>query len=74
MFSGPLAGVVLGVLFRLRLMPFLRADTIRSGGKEVPTVDFANMMSRIFFIFAIAGLALAIVYLIVERKKHARER
>jgi len=48
MFFGPLAGVVLGVLFRLRLMPFLRADTIRSGGKEVPTVDFANMMSRIF--------------------------
>ena len=73
MFLGPVAAVILGVLFRLRLLPFLNGDTIVSGGKEVPTADFANFMSRIFFIFAFAALVFAIIYLMIGRRKAARE-
>lgn len=73
MFLGPIAAVILGVLFRFRVLPFLKSDTILSGGKQMPTVDFANFMSRIFFIFAAASFVLAVVWLIIQRRKRTDE-
>jgi hypothetical protein len=73
MFLGPVAAVVLGVLFKFRLLPFLRSDTILSGGRQIPTADFAGFMSRAFFIFAAASLVLAVTYVLVRRRKQTPE-
>ena len=41
--------VVLGTLIRFRVLPFLRPDTILSGGKQVPTGQFAHLGSNFFY-------------------------
>jgi hypothetical protein len=43
-FLAALAGAVLGTLVRYRALPFLWADTILSGGKLVPTAQWAAFM------------------------------
>ena len=71
MFLGPIGGVILGVLFRFRVLPFLKSDTILSGGREVPTLDFANFVSCMFFVFAAASFALAVAWSTIQRRKRS---
>jgi len=73
LFLGPVAAVVLGVLFKFRLLPFLRSDTILSGGRQIPTADFAGFMARTFFIFAAASLILAVACVLARRRKQTPE-
>jgi hypothetical protein len=68
-FLGPIAALILGVLFRFRVFPFLKSDTILSGGRQVATAEFAAFMSGIFFIFAAASLVVAVVYFFIRRRK-----
>jgi hypothetical protein len=51
--------IAMGTLFRLRLLPFLRPDTILSGGKQVSTEQFAHLISNLFYVGAAAIGALA---------------
>ena len=73
MFLGPIAGLLLGVAFKFRLLPFLSSDTILSGGQQVPTATFANFMARIFFIFAVVSFAVAVIYLLIQRRRQTSE-
>jgi hypothetical protein len=56
--------VVMGTLFRLRLLPFLRPDTILSGGKHASTEQFAHLISDLFYVAGAATIALAVATLI----------
>ena len=53
--------IILGFLFRFRVLPFLQADTILSGGKQVPTEQFAHFASTFFWIGAAVVITLGIV-------------
>ncbi len=53
--------IILGFLFRFRILPFLQADTILSGGKQVPTEQFAHFVSIFFWGAAALVIALGIV-------------
>lgn len=62
-FLGSLWAIILGTLFRFRVLPFLHADTILSGGKQVPTKQFAHFGSNffycgavVFFVFSLVGV------------------
>jgi hypothetical protein len=66
----------MGTLFRLRLLPFLRPNTILSGGKQVPTEQFTDLMSKGFYIAGattlVLALAAAVSLLRSRRKKPSR--
>ena len=49
----------MGTVFRLRLLPFLRPDTILSGGRLVSTEQFAHVVSNLFYVAAAATVVLA---------------
>jgi hypothetical protein len=64
----------MGTIFRLRLLPFLRPDTILSGGKLVSTEQFAHLISNLFYVAAVATIVLAAVTLISllwAKRRHA---
>ena len=72
MLLGGIGAFFLGTLFKLRLLPFLKADTIMSGGKEMPTAEFAAFGARWFFIFGSVCVTGALLWLVVRlRKKKA---
>lgn len=54
----------MGTIFRMRLLPFLRPDTILSGGKLVSTEQFAHLISNLFYVSAVAMVLLAAATLI----------
>ncbi|PYK40755.1 MAG: hypothetical protein DME60_06920 [Verrucomicrobia bacterium] len=54
----------MGTLFRLRLLPFLRPDTVLSVGRQVSTEQFAHFISKGFYIAGAATVALAAATLI----------
>ena len=54
----------MGTIFRLRLLPFLRPDTILSGGKLVSTEQLAHVISNLFYVVAAATVVLAAANLI----------
>jgi len=54
----------MGTLFRLRLLPFLRPDTILSGGKLVSTEQLAHLISNLFYVAAVTTVVLAAAILI----------
>ena len=54
----------MGTIFRLRLLPFLRPDTILSGGKLVSTEQLAHVISNLFYVAAAATVVLAAASLI----------
>ncbi len=59
----------MGFLFKFRMLPFLKADTIMSGGHPVPTEQYANWMSTGFFVFGSVFLAGAVLWLAARAKK-----
>ena len=70
-FSLLLAGVaalVLGTLFKLRALPFLREATIERGGKQVSTAEFASFGSLMFFGFGALCLIGALIWFVRRRK------
>jgi hypothetical protein len=62
-------GIAMGLLTKWRLLPFLRGDTILSGGKMVSTGDFANSIAPLFFIIGAITIVFALTCLIRERRK-----
>jgi hypothetical protein len=54
----------MGAIFRLRLLPFLRPNTILSGGKLVSTEQLAHVISNLFYVAAAATVVLAAASLI----------
>lgn len=69
--GGGVAAMVLGILFQFRLLPFLEADTILSGGKQVPTAEFASHLAGIFFLFGTLAILFAVIWL-VRKSRRAR--
>ena len=69
MLISPVGACILGILFKFRVLPFLKDDTIKSGGRMVNTADFANMMARMFFIFAGFSLVVAVLYIAMQLKR-----
>lgn len=61
MLGGGVWGVLLGFMFKLRLLPFLRDDTILSGGKRVPTAQFAAFGAQWFFVAGGAFLVISLL-------------
>ncbi len=60
-FFGASWGIILGFLFRFRVLPFLQPDTILSGGKQVPTEQFAHFASTFFWAAAAVIIVLGII-------------
>jgi len=48
-FLGCVGALILAALCHYRVLPFLKEDTILSAGRQVPTKDFAESISRIFY-------------------------
>jgi len=69
MFVGGIGGIILGVAFKYRLLPFLKPDTILSGGKQVPTEQFANFAANIFFVFAAVCLVASTIWFIARKPR-----
>jgi len=69
----PITSAGMGVAFKLRLLPFLKKDTILSGGRLVPTEDFANSMAKMFFVFSAVTLIIALAWIVLQiRRNKAR--
>ncbi len=64
--------IILGFLFRFRILPFLQADTILSGGKQVPTEQFAHFVSIFFWGAAALVIALGIVGILTLNEPRRR--
>jgi hypothetical protein len=64
-FLAALWALVLGTLIRFRDLPFLRGDTILSGGRLVPTEQWAAFMSRFFYIASAVFLAVGLITLLM---------
>ena len=65
---GGVGALVIGTLFKLRALPFLRGVTIESGGKQVSTADFASFGSVLFFAFGAFCLIGAMILFIRRRQ------
>ena len=65
--------IILGFLFRFRVLPFLKADTILSGGKQVPTEQFAHIASLFFWGAAAVVIVLGIVIVLVLRRSRQHQ-
>ncbi|PYJ59380.1 MAG: hypothetical protein DME24_12925 [Verrucomicrobia bacterium] len=63
---GTSCGYILGILFKLRVFPFLKAETIKSGGQEMPTSEFVNFGSRFMFIFSTICACGLLVWCLVD--------
>ena len=63
-FLGSLAALILGTLVRHRALPFLRDDTILSGGKLVPTTEWVAFASNLFYIGSAVALVIGIIALV----------
>jgi uncharacterized oligopeptide transporter (OPT) family protein len=71
-FLGALAGVVLGTLVRHRALPFLRGDTILSGGKLVSTAEWTAFMSKFFYIGSAVMVLIGIIALLTLSEANRR--
>jgi len=60
---GGIGALILGTLAKYRLFWFLHDDTILSGGRQVPTAEFAAFMSRSFYIAGAVFIVLAFILL-----------
>jgi hypothetical protein len=63
-FLGSLAGLILGTLVRRRALPFLRDETILSGGKLIPTTEWVEFASNFFYIGSAVTLIIGIIALV----------
>jgi hypothetical protein len=73
MLFGGVCALVLGTLFRYRALPFLKDDTILSGGKRMATADFAAFMARGFFIFGAVCVIGSLIWFAVRAKRKHHE-
>lgn len=69
MLLGGVCALILGTLFKFRFLPFLKSDTILSGGSQVPTVDFAASMAHWFYIFGTACILCSVIWWVIRAKK-----
>jgi hypothetical protein len=69
MLTGGVGALVMGTLFKYRVLPFLKDDTILSGGKQMPTADFAAFMARGFYIFGAACVIGSLIWFAVRATK-----
>jgi hypothetical protein len=69
---GGIGALIFATLAKYRLLWFLRDDTIVSGGRQVPTADFAASMSRMFFIAGGVFIVLAFVLLFTLSEERRR--
>jgi hypothetical protein len=69
MLIGGMGALVMGTLFKFRALPFLKADTILSGGKQMPTSEFAAFGARWFYIFGVACLVGSLFWFTVRASK-----
>jgi hypothetical protein len=68
MLIGGAAGVVMGTLFKYRALPFLKGNTIISGGKQMPTAEFAAFGARWFYVFGAACVIGSLIWLAVRAR------
>ena len=64
--------IILGFLFHFRVLPFLQADTILSGCKQVPTEQFGHFASTFFWGAAAVVIALGIVGILTLNEPRRR--
>lgn len=69
---GGIGALIVGTLFKYRLLWFLHEDTILSGGRQVPTDEFAALISRMFLIAGFIFIVLAFVFLLVLSEDRKR--
>ena len=69
MLIGGTGALVMGTLFKYRALPFLKDDTMLSGGKQVPTADFAAFGARWFYVFGVACVIGSLVWFAVRARK-----
>jgi len=62
MLLGGACALVLGTLFKFRILPFLKGDTILSGGRPMPTEEVAEFGARWFCIFGSASILSALIW------------
>jgi hypothetical protein len=60
-FLACVAALVLAALSHYRVIPFLKEDTILSGGRSIQTKDFADLMTRVFLIFAPVSILMGVL-------------
>jgi hypothetical protein len=69
MLIGGAGALVMGTLFKYRVLPFLKHDTILSGGRQVPTAEFAAFGARWFCIFGIACVIGSLIWVAIRARK-----
>ena len=72
MLFGGVCALVLGTLFRYRALPFLKDDTILSGGKLTPTAEFAAFGARWFYVFGVACLIGSLIWFAVRARRQTQ--
>ena len=69
---GGIVTLAIHFLFKFRQLPFLKNETVFSGGKEVPTEQFIEMMSPMFLYVTPAFIAVGFInYFILKRREQA---
>jgi hypothetical protein len=63
-FLGSLAALVMPTLVRHRALPFLRNETILSGGQLVPTTEWVAFAAKFFYAGSAVALVVGIVALV----------
>jgi hypothetical protein len=72
MLLGGACALVLGTLFKFRILPFLKGDTILSGGRPMPTEEFAEFGARWFYVFGSTCILGSLIWWAIgARKKRA---
>ena len=67
---GGIVTLAIHFLFKFRQLPFLKNETVFSGGKEVPTEQFIEMMSPMFLYVTPAFIAVGLInYFILKRRE-----
>lgn len=66
---GGAGAFVMGTLFKFRVLPFLKPDTILSGGKPVSTAEFAAWGARTFYTFGLACVIGWLIWFAVKSRK-----
>ncbi len=59
----------MGTVFQFRALPFLKDDTILSGGKQMPTAEFAAFGARWFNVFGVACVIGSLICFAVRARK-----
>jgi len=66
---GGFGGVLMGTLFKYRALPFLKDDTILTGGKQMSTAEFAAFGARWFCVFGVACVIGSLIWFAVRARK-----